>query len=292
MPRTARQGLLGKMTPDRNLVVRQATPADQARLVRLIERSARVRIPRRWDATPDAQSVLLAESEARVVGFVSATVHCPPVGVLQGVGLADDWPVAAVLDAIFPLCFDALRKRGAEAAVYVGAEQWLTRPLQERAFTIVNRILTYAKEDGKVPSRGNQLVRVRPAREADLAAAVALDKLVFDPLWCNTISILTKIWAHYPYFVVAELDGQVVGYQFNDLDGEHGHLTRIAVHPNFQGQGIGVRLMAEAMDFFQAVGVKVITLNTQRDNFAARRLYRWFGFHRLDEEALVLRRAL
>jgi len=83
-----------------------------------------------------------------------------------------------------------------------------------------------------------------------------------------------------------------VGYQFNDLDGEHGHLTRIAVHPNFQGQGIGVRLMAEAMDFFQAVGVKVITLNTQRDNFAARRLYRWFGFHRLDEEALVLRRAL
>jgi ribosomal protein S18 acetylase RimI-like enzyme len=46
------------------------------------------------------------------------------------------------------------------------------------------------------------------------------------------------------------------------------------------------------MDFFRKMGVQVITLNTQQDNFAARRLYRWFGFHRLDEEALVLWKAL
>lgn len=280
------------MTSVENLVARQATADDQPRLAHLVERASLVRIPRGWHSTLNARSVLLVEDGVQLAGFVSATVRCSPVGVLQGVGIADGWPVATVLDTLLPPCFDTLRKQRAEAVAYIGDESWLIRPLRERAFTVVNRILTYAKEDGRIPSRGNQIVRMRPAREADLAAMAALDEVAFDPLWRNTPATLDEIWTRCPYFVVAELDDQVVGYQFNDIDGEHGHLTRIAVHPNFQGQGIGVRLMAEAIDFFRAGGVQVVTLNTQQGNFAARRLYRWFGFHRLDGEALVLWRTL
>jgi ribosomal-protein-alanine N-acetyltransferase len=280
------------MASGENLVVRQATASDQFRLAYLIERAGRVHIPRVWYSALKARYVLLAEDRRQVVGFVSATVRCLPVSVLQGVGLADDWSVAAVLDALLSPCFDALRRRGARFVAYVGDEPWLVPRLRERGFTVVNRILTYAKENGSVPSRGNQVVCVRPTREADLTAIVALDEVTFDPLWRNTATILTEIWTRCPYFVVAELDGRVVGYQFNDLDGEHGHLTRVAVHPDFQGQGIGVRLMAEAIDFFQAVGVRVVTLNTQQDNVSAQRLYRWFGFHPLDKEAVVLWKTL
>jgi len=275
-----------------NLVARQATADDQPRLAYLVEHAERVRIPPAGHSNLNIQSTLLAEDGTRVAGFVSATVHRPPVGVLQGVGIADGWPVATVLDALLPPCFDALRGQGAEAVAYIGDEPWLIRPLQERAFTIINHILPYAKKDGRIPSRGNQIVRVRPAQEADLIAMAALDEMAFDPLWRNTPATLSEIRTRYPYFVVAELDGQIVGYQFNDVDGEHGHLTRIAVHPHFQGQGIGVRLMAEAMDFFRAAGVRMVTLNTQQDNFAARRLYHWFGFNRLEGEALVLWRTL
>ena len=64
------------------------------------------------------------------------------------------------------------------------------------------------------------------------------------------------------------------------------------MHPDHQGRGIGVRLMAEAIDFFKGEGARVITLNSQEDNQASQRLYRWFGFRLMGEEALVLRRYL
>ncbi|MCR4408474.1 MAG: GNAT family N-acetyltransferase [Anaerolineae bacterium] len=274
------------------LIVRRATADDQSCLVHLSEHAERVHIPRGGFSALNVHSVLLAEYEAQVVGFISVTVRRPPVGILQAIALADEWPAMTILDALLPSCFNALRRQGVEAVAYIGDEFWLSRLLVKNSFTIVNRILTYAKEDGRIPDRGNQMVHVRPAEKADLAAVVALDEVTFDPLWRNTPDILAEIWARSPYFTVAELDGRIVGYQFNDVDGEHGHLTRIAVHPDFQGQGIGVRLMAEAIDFFRAAGVRVITLNTQKDNSNAQRLYRWFGFRRLEGEALVLWKSL
>jgi len=100
------------------------------------------------------------------------------------------------------------------------------------------------------------------------------------------------VFANYCYFVVAELDGVVVGYQFSNLMGDEGYLARVAVHPDYQGRGIGTRLVAEAIAFLKKEGGRVITLNTQRDNQPSQRLYRWFGFELVGEEAVVLQREL
>ncbi|MBC7251733.1 MAG: GNAT family N-acetyltransferase [Anaerolineae bacterium] len=274
------------------LVVRQATAGDRSRLIYLIEHAQRVRVPRCWPVGLEPRSILLAEEGRQLAGFVSAVVTYPPVSVLQGIGLADPWPVTELLDLLLPPLVHGLRQQGARALVYIGEEPWLIPPLRERTFAVVNRILTYVKDDFVVPSRGNQKVCVRPVQKEDLGTIVALDEAAFDPLWRNTIDVLDEVRRHCPYFVVAELDGRVVGYQFNDLEGERGHLTRIAVHPDVQGQGIGVRLMAEAIDFFLAMDVESITLNTQQDNWPARRLYHWFGFRPLEREALVLWKTL
>ncbi|HYX48901.1 MAG TPA: GNAT family N-acetyltransferase, partial [Ktedonobacteraceae bacterium] len=66
----------------------------------------------------------------------------------------------------------------------------------------------------------------------------------------------------------------------------------IAVHPSASGQGIGVRLMSEAIAFFQQAHVQRIMLNTQDDNVRAHKLYEWFGFVRIMQMGFVLRRAL
>ena len=82
----------------------------------------------------------------------------------------------------------------------------------------------------------------------------------------------------------------MVGYQFNALDSEFGYLVRIAVHPSASGQGIGVRLMSEAIEFFKQAKVLRIMLNTQDDNAHAHRLYEWFGFVRIEQFGFVLRK--
>src|SRR5205807_9462535 len=95
-----------------------------------------------------------------------------------------------------------------------------------------------------------------------------------------------------PSVVVAELHGNVIGYQFNALDVDYGYLVRIAVHPSASGQGIGVRLMALAMRFFEHARAARIMLDTQDDNIRAHRLYEWFGFVRIQQKGFVLRKAL
>jgi ribosomal protein S18 acetylase RimI-like enzyme len=68
--------------------------------------------------------------------------------------------------------------------------------------------------------------------------------------------------------------------------------VRIAVHPSVNSQGIGARLMAEAIRFFERERVQRIMLNTQEENIHAHRLYEWFGFIRIEQKGFVLRKNL
>ncbi len=133
---------------------------------------------------------------------------------------------------------------------------------------------------------------LRRAEIRDIPTLLALEELCFEQIWRYDAASLADILLTHPYFVVAELHDQVVGYQFNALDGEYGYLVRIGVHPAFNSRGIGARLMAEAIQFFKNARSSRIMLNTQEENTHAHRLYEWFGFVRIQQIGFVLRRTL
>jgi ribosomal-protein-alanine N-acetyltransferase len=277
------------------VTVRQASIADEKRVMQLIREARRVYLRLELEDLRDClgiQPFLLAYAKGRLLGFMFCDPRRYPLARLQGAGLADGWPVSDYLRTLLPPSIELLRAKGATALTYVGSEEWLTTPLQDHGFVVDNVILAYEKTDWAVPSRGNQEVLVRPAQARDIPALVALDQSTFDPLWQNTTEIFRDVLTEYPHFVVAELNGVVVGYQFCSLIRDQGYLARVAVHPDYQGRGIGTRLLAEAVDFFRRKGARVIALNTQQDNQASQRLYRWFGFKLAGEEAIVLRRGL
>jgi ribosomal protein S18 acetylase RimI-like enzyme len=56
------------------------------------------------------------------------------------------------------------------------------------------------------------------------------------------------------------------------------HLSRMTVHPDHQGRGIGAALVARAIDGYHQRNLHAVSLNTQSDNLASRRLYERFGF--------------
>jgi ribosomal-protein-alanine N-acetyltransferase len=89
--------------------------------------------------------------------------------------------------------------------------------------------------------------------------------------------------------VVAVAAQEPVGYCYCSVEeGEHGHLIRMAVHPTWQGRGIGTRLLSEALLFFRQAGVRHVTLNTQEENEGAQRLYCKFGVRLVGWEAVAL----
>ena len=65
--------------------------------------------------------------------------------------------------------------------------------------------------------------------------------------------------------------------------------VRLAVRPQAQGQGIGVRLLAEVVAFARQQNADLLTLNTQAYNHRAQMLYEKFGFLLTDESQPVLR---
>jgi ribosomal protein S18 acetylase RimI-like enzyme len=197
------------------------------------------------------------------------------------------------LGTLLPPAFDRLRSQEVASLVYIGNDRWLTEPLlRDWDFSTQDIVVTYIKKGLSIPARGNQKVYVRPAHPGDFPALVALDEAAFDPLLRNASQTFAHTLENLPYFVVAELAGQTVGYLRSSQRGDTGHLDRIAVHPDYQGHGIGTRLLAEAIEFFRTEKVKVVTLNTQKDNAVSQRLYRRFGFQPMDEEALILERDL
>jgi ribosomal-protein-alanine N-acetyltransferase len=90
----------------------------------------------------------------------------------------------------------------------------------------------------------------------------------------------------------------LVGYSGFWLIGEEAHITTLAVHPNFQRQYIGERLLVNDILEAKKVGARWMTLEVRMSNERAQNLYFKYGFKSLgvrksyyqdnDEDALVL----
>ena len=170
---------------------------------------------------------------------------------------------------------------------FVGVEKWLSSGLAANGFAHTNTVVTLQKNGWDIPAPGNPRTIVRPVTKQDVPDLLEIDRRAFIPLWRNTPLTLAEFMQASPHFCVAEVEQQVAGYAYASLAGRHGHLTRIAVHPRYQGQQIGVRLLADIVHFFSQQRVFGMTVNTQQDNVRSRRLYEWFGFVLLGQEAEV-----
>lgn len=230
-------------------------------------------------------------------GFLlSQTVHAPSAWIA---GFCVSWTenkaYARVLHILLEHLGPRLAAQGVRHLHYSGNDvehDWLHDALLTRGFVPYRSLYAYDKFDYHIPTLGNQQVVIRPFQEDDIPALLTIEEACFEDLWRYDAISFHDIAATHPYFVVAELDGKVIGYQFNALDDDYGYLVRIAVHPSVNGWGIGARLMAEAVRFFERARVIRIMLNTQDDNIQAHRLYEWFGFLRIQQVGFVLRKNL
>ncbi len=101
------------------------------------------------------------------------------------------------------------------------------------------------------------------------------------PLDSTRAFILNNIQEGYPQFVVLSA-GEVVGWcdvtpKSGPIDARIGVLG-MGLLPQFRRQGIGTRLMAEALQAAREAGFSRVELNVYRSNTNAVRLYQKAGF--------------
>jgi ribosomal-protein-alanine N-acetyltransferase len=128
--------------------------------------------------------------------------------------------------------------------------------------------------------RGNFMVDVtlREMELSDLDEIMIIEKDAFTTPWSRnafTMEIKENLLAKY---IVAEVEGSVVGYAGIWLILDEGHITNIAVKKESRGQGIGNYLIMGLIDFCKNSKIYNMTLEVRESNIVAQNLYKKYGF--------------
>lgn len=152
-------------------------------------------------------------------------------------------------------------------------------------------------------SRPDGAATLREMDWTDIPALVGLDRRLFGahawhaPTWWAELAGRPQ-----RRYVVAERDGEVIGYTGLDLQPDVADIMTIGVDSRAQGSGLGRRLLDDAIDHARESGCRTMLLEVRADNEAAKRLYARTGFTQLSvrrryyqpegTDALVLRKLL
>lgn len=125
---------------------------------------------------------------------------------------------------------------------------------------------------------GKEQLVFRPMQVRDIPGVQIVERQCFTIPWSRGIfhSELTK--NDNAFYVVAELDGEIIGYAGVWIILDEGHVTNIAVHPKYQRRGIGRQLMEAITAFAAGRGAVRMTLEVRVSNFVAQDLYKQLGY--------------
>ena len=120
---------------------------------------------------------------------------------------------------------------------------------------------------------------IRQAEQADLLEVFRIERACFPQPWPFSAF---ETFVGEPGFLVAVRDLTVQGYVVSDVTPNYGrdigHVKDIAVAPDARGEGVGRRLLTEALARLAVAGAAVVKLEVRETNDVAQSLYRDVGF--------------
>jgi len=123
---------------------------------------------------------------------------------------------------------------------------------------------------------------LRIACSGDIQAIYDLDSNCFDPFWAYDRRYLEAL-ASSGRLTVATDGPRVIGYTHTEVIRGCATLGRIAVAPEFRGQGFGSSLLAEAGRTLAGTGARSMSLCARIDDHVSRSLYARHGGIELEE---------
>lgn len=200
--------------------------------------------------------------------FAAATTHKP----------STEW------NQLLSTIQDELLLLGYSRLVALGIHSWFAGLLLDSGFSHHQDIIILEWNE-KQPSVRNASpsLLIRPMTMSDFSHVHTIDNLAFEDIWQNSLLEIRQAFLQSSYATVAEIDGEVVGFQFSTSSPFTAHLARLAVLPEWRRQAIGYELVRNLLIYFRHTGLEKITVNTQNTNFASIALYNQLGFFQTGE---------
>ncbi len=107
---------------------------------------------------------------------------------------------------------------------------------------------------------------------------MVVENLCFSIPWSKEAFIQEVTENRFAIYIVALYQNTAVGYAGMWKVFDEGHITNVAVHPEFRRYKIGSRLLENLIQIAKDEGITGMTLEVRKSNFPAQLLYSKYGF--------------
>jgi ribosomal-protein-alanine N-acetyltransferase len=119
---------------------------------------------------------------------------------------------------------------------------------------------------------------IRFMRLKDVDAVADIEEATFARPWSRDSFRQEVTRNAVARYLVAEEDGQILGYAGAWIILDESHITNIAVREDARGRGLGKRLTKELLQILSNLGAGYATLEVRVSNVRAQNLYKSLGF--------------
>lgn len=121
-------------------------------------------------------------------------------------------------------------------------------------------------------------IEVSRLRPDDVDDVLIVEKLSFSIPWSKNAFIEEVTNNKFARYIIAKVNGKTVGYAGLWKVFDEGHITNVAVHPEYRRNGVGFMLVKSLMALAVEEEITRMTLEVRRSNISAQNLYIKFGF--------------
>jgi len=273
----------------RQLTVRSAAEDDRQRLANLVHFETHIHRHLDWRSPLDwvgHHPYLVVERN----GDLLAALACPPdppnVAWIRLVAVSSQITVQRAWGELWPRAQSQLSESTSPINVAaIPLQNWFRKLIEESDFIQTTNVVVLIWKGGELsPVMKMETAMIRLMNFEDLTKVEELDAEAFGGVWQNSQSCLETAFRQAAIATVAEISGEIVGYQIGTATAMGGHLARLAVKSQFQGIGVGYSLVCDMLSQFERRNITNITVNTQEDNLISLSLYQKAGFRRSGEE--------
>jgi ribosomal-protein-alanine N-acetyltransferase len=264
------------MLSDSPWIIRSARKGDSNAIAQLLERAQWLHQHLDWlhaDAFIDKNPFLLALYQNELVACIACPLSLHNIAWIRVFAVTLNHDPRLLWEQLWPLAINELRSEGCEIVAALVIYPWLEPLLLQSGFDETNAVIFLEWLTTSPPSLSSFPGELRGVRPTDIDALIELDQKSFEGIWSNTRDELLAAYQTASISTVLEYEGKLVGYQISTASAWGAHLARLAVHPSWQGKGIGNAVVTDLMQRVKKRGYHRLTVNTQENNFRSLALF-------------------
>jgi GNAT superfamily N-acetyltransferase len=239
--------------------IRNALFTDRSRLANLIHFGSYIHQHLDWKPPLDwigSTPYLLVEKN----GDLLATLACPPdlpkITWIRLFAVNSQINIGRAWEFLWEAATKELSRIGNIGVAAISLQSWFNELLEASGFEHTDNVVVLMWErSALLPDPPPTDIKLRIMMPEDLEIIEKIDHEAFGPVWKNSLDSLELAFQQSVLASVAELNNEIVGYQYSTSNVMGGHLARLAVKTSMQGRGIGYLLVYQLLSNLASLGL-------------------------------------